>query len=173
MGCSTLLVGETIDFFLFLLWLWTGTVFAILMTLFPFLTISRPGSRNKYGFPNISKSHRSNISMMFIICVSIAVAVSFLFFWHVYLVLSGQTTIEFHINRSKKHRSSAHGKLFYNPFDLGYKKNWQHVMGTSHFFISILPSNREPMGLPWPSLKVKVNRQGKKLDKKRCARLRR
>ena len=155
-------------FFLFLLWLWTGTVFAILMTLLPFLTISRPGARYKYGFPNIPKQHRSNISMMFIICVSIAVAVSFLFFWHVYLVLSGQTTIEFHINRSKKHQNSAHGKLFFNPFDLGYKKNWQHVMGTSHFFISILPSNREPVGLPWPSLKVKVNRQGKSknLDKK-------
>ena len=71
-------------------------------------------------------------------------------------------------SRSKKHQNSAHGKLFFNPFDLGYKKNWQHVMGTSHFFISILPSNREPVGLPWPSLKVKVNRQGKSknLDKK-------
>ncbi len=139
-------------FFLFLLWLWVGTIFAILMTLFPFLAITKHKS---YGLPVIPSAHRSNISLMFIICVSIAIAISFLFFWHVYLTLSGQTTIEFYINKSSHNRALAHGKLFFNPYDLGYKKNWQHVMGSSNFFISILPSNREPVGFPWPNLKFK------------------
>lgn len=142
-------------FFLFLLWLWTGTLFAILMTLFPFLAVTKRNG-NDYGFPQIPSKDRSNISLMFIICASIAIAISFLFFWHVYLMLSGQTTIEFYINKSKRNKSLAHGKLYFNPFDLGYKKNWQHVMGTSNFFISILPSNRAPHGLPWPSLRFKT-----------------
>ena len=125
------------------------------MTLFPFLAVTKRNG-NDYGFPQIPSKDRSNISLMFIICASIAIAISFLFFWHVYLMLSGQTTIEFYINKSKRNKSLAHGKLYFNPFGLGYKRNWQHVMGTSNFFISILPSNRAPHGLPWPSLRFKT-----------------
>ena len=134
-------------FFLFLLWLWVGCVYAIIMTIVPFFSIRK--HREVFGII-VPKKDSANVSFMFIICCAICFSISFLFFWHLYLILTGQTTIEYHINRSKKREGATRGHLYMNPYDMGRRKNWQHVMGTMGVLKSLLPSTREPPGLPWP-----------------------
>jgi hypothetical protein len=42
------------------------------------------------------------------------------------------------------------GIQWINPYDLGWKKNWQQVYGSKPFLWSILASGREPEFLPLP-----------------------
>eukprot|EP00941_MAST-03F_sp_MAST-3F-sp1_P004014 g4014.t1 len=96
------------------------------------------------------RAARTNVSFMFILCLSVGVATFVLFAWHVFLVLSGQTTIEFYGNMTRYRRSRHRGEYFTNPYDNGWKKNFQHVFGTAPFLLALLPSDREPPGKPWP-----------------------
>ena len=70
-----------------------------------------------------------------------------------YLLVSCQTTIEFHGNRTRARRAKKKGELYINAYDMGWKHNWQHVFGTQHVLFAILPSLREPPWPPIPSLK--------------------
>lgn len=47
--------------------------------------------------------------------------------WHVYLVLTNQTTIEFQFNKMKSVRSKVSGSE--NPYNIGIKNNIQQVYG--------------------------------------------
>jgi palmitoyltransferase len=87
---------------------------------------------------------------MFVLTLSVAIAVMILLSWHVYLVLSAQTTIEFYGNRSKASKLRVKGIFYHNPYDLGWARNWQQVFGNSHPLIAILPSRRPPPWPPWP-----------------------
>ena len=37
-----------------------------------------------------------------------------------------------------------------NPYDLGWKQNWNQIYGGGHPLLAVLPSNREPEFLPVP-----------------------
>jgi hypothetical protein len=64
-------------------------------------------------------SERSAIVFAFVIALSVGLAVSVLFFWHLYLVFTAQTTIEFYQNQNRRARARARGEVWLNPFDLG------------------------------------------------------
>ena len=100
-----------------------GCLFAIFVTLAPFLSIQK--EKSILGL-NVPVSEAENINIMFVICCSVEIAISFLFFWHMYLILTGQTTIEYYINGSRRRRNLARGQVFLNPYDMGRKKNWEH-----------------------------------------------
>ena len=138
-------------FVLFLLWLWVGCLFAIFVTLAPFLSIQK--EKSILGL-NVPVSEAENINIMFVICCSVEIAISFLFFWHMYLILTGQTTIEYYINGSRRRRNLARGQVFLNPYDMGRKKNWEHIMGDMNPLLAIMPSRRDPPGLPWPDFEL-------------------
>ena len=92
---------------------------------------------------------RTSVAFCFMICLSVGIAIFGLCGFHFYLTLTGQTTIEFHSNWSKKKRAEECGLAFVNPYDLGYRRNWQQVFGRKNVFLSILvPSMREPEFLP-------------------------
>lgn len=101
------------------------------------------------------RQERMFITLSFMLCVAVGFAVMLLGGFHLYLVLTAQTTIEFHANVSHKRRAKASGIKWKNPYDQGWKRNWQHVYGQCdnglrHWLVALLPSSRQPDSLPAP-----------------------
>jgi len=135
----------------FLIWLWVGCFFvAFEAGDHVFRKIGIKGGKN----PQYRHDEQS-IMFLFVLCLSVGIAVSILMFWHIYLVLTAQTTIEFYGNFTR--RSKWRGERpWRNPYDAGsYKKNWQRLFGRGVYFFGLLPSRRVPSGYPWGSEKKK------------------
>lgn len=93
------------------------------------------------------------ISLAFMLCAAVGIAVMMLGGFHIYLTLTAQTTIEFHGNVTQRKRARAAGQKWKNPYSRGsWKGNWQQIFGTqsSWLLLSLLPSRREPEFLPVP-----------------------
>eukprot|EP00584_Thalassiosira_punctigera_P002192 CAMPEP_0172533416 /NCGR_PEP_ID=MMETSP1067-20121228/6132_1 /TAXON_ID=265564 ORGANISM="Thalassiosira punctigera, Strain Tpunct2005C2" /NCGR_SAMPLE_ID=MMETSP1067 /ASSEMBLY_ACC=CAM_ASM_000444 /LENGTH=543 /DNA_ID=CAMNT_0013318061 /DNA_START=310 /DNA_END=1939 /DNA_ORIENTATION=+ len=113
---------------------------------------------------------RTPVAMGFMLCLCLAAAVMCLGSFHLYLVLSAQTTIEFHGNFAKRKKGG-----WKNPYSAGsWKKNWDMIYGTRYWslhntsgsnsteedqyryrgcwgiFMAMMPSSREPEFLPLP-----------------------
>ena len=103
------------------------------------------------------------------ITLSVGIAITLLMGFHLYLTLSAQvlpasllafrlysiysclarypvievgglqTTIEFYGNRVKAFRARRRGEVWSNPYDLGYRRNWQHVFGPGNVALALLP----------------------------------
>ena len=96
-------------------------------------------------------SQRMAISLSFMLCLAVGIAVSCLGFFHLYLTLTGQTTIEFHGNYTNKRKAKKLGKPWKNPYDMGIKGNWEQIFGRGNPIRSlIIPSARQPDLLPLP-----------------------
>ena len=140
-------------FWLFLFWVWTGCLYCILMTAVPVLSLHK--HRAMFGV-TVPRKSRPTVSFIFIITSAVGFAVSMLFFWHVHLLFTAQTTIEFHGNRTRTRRAKARGELFINPYNMGYYRNWCQIFGTGNILFAILPSFRVPPWPPYPSLQRNV-----------------
>lgn len=111
-------------------------------------------------------NERTPIALGFMMCLCLALAVFCLAGFHFYLLLSAQTTIEFHGNFRKRKISK-----WKNPYSAGScKRNWDFVYGTKYFTLNdevksedeyiyrgcwgvlmqMMPSSREPEFLPIP-----------------------
>ncbi|KAL7552103.1 hypothetical protein ACHAWF_015315 [Thalassiosira exigua] len=96
---------------------------------------------------------RTLVAMAFMLCLCLCAAVLCLGGFHLYLVLSAQTTIEFHGNFAKRKKGG-----WKNPYSVGsWKRNWEMVYGTRHrsrgccgILLAMLPSKRLPEFLPLP-----------------------
>jgi hypothetical protein len=97
-------------------------------------------------------SERMPLSLSFMLCLAVGLAVLCLGGFHLYLVLTGQTTIEFHANFVNKSKARRSGQKYRNPYDMGWKRNWQQVYGyrSSMVLSFLIPSTREPDYLPVP-----------------------
>jgi DHHC palmitoyltransferase len=91
---------------------------------------------------------QARLTLCFVICVAVGMAVAGLFAWHIYLVSSNQTSIEYLGNRTAHNRMKLRGKVFRNPYDLGWRRNWQTVFGTDRPILLMLavPTYRLPPG---------------------------
>lgn len=87
---------------------------------------------------------------VFTVTVSALISVSILFGWHIYLVLTNQTTIEFYINAADRLEARGNGTVFKNPYDLGWRKNLRRVFGDAPWYLAILPSLRDPPAPMYP-----------------------
>jgi uncharacterized membrane protein (UPF0136 family) len=95
-------------FILFLGYVLVACVYGLLLTAGPFLgylRIDRSRGRPIGGMNGTFFSARSATTYTFVLALSIGVAVGLLFFWHLYLVLTAQTTIEFYGNQTKAYRA--------------------------------------------------------------------
>ena len=63
----------------------------------------------------------------FFLACSIFCAMCLMWWWHVYLVLTAQTTIDYYSFREKRREARARGETFRNPHDLGWVRNWQET----------------------------------------------
>jgi palmitoyltransferase len=86
----------------------------------------------------------------FVIAWAIGFAVFGMAVWHTYLIATGQTTIEFHMNLYKNEATRVTGEVFVNQYDLGTKRNFREFFSIgagrgwgSVFFPSVyLPSQK-------------------------------
>ena len=76
-----------------------------------------------------SRAHTA-VMFTFVLSISVGIAVMLLFSWHLYLVLTAQTTIEFYGNCTLRRRARVRGHDFRNPYHRSYSTNWQHLFGT-------------------------------------------
>lgn len=93
---------------------------------------------------------RTPVAFTFMLCLSVGIAITLLGGFHLYLLLTAQTTIEFHGNCARRRSAASRGGRWANPYSLGWRKNWQLVYGSSHPLLAMLPSRREPEFLPIP-----------------------
>ena len=149
-------------FFLFLAWLFTGCVYVVCLSAYPALVTSkRPEYRSQHvhlgswpfsgGRGEAAHANQHQVlQFVFVIAASVALALFFLGGFHVFLILRGETTIEFYQNRTKAAHLRRRGVVFVNPYDLGRAKNWEQVFGPGSaasfgsVLISMLPSSRPP-----------------------------
>jgi palmitoyltransferase len=93
---------------------------------------------------------RSSIALSFVLCLTVGIAVVIILVFHIYLILTAQTTIEFHGNWVKKAQCKLRKIPFKYPYSLGWKRNLQQVFGSGMVILWFLPSIREPEFLPIP-----------------------
>merc|ERR1712228_29740 len=98
---------------------------------FPFFSESMMFVRRRH--PGLTRSGRQCIVTSFMISCSILIALCILGGFHVYLVLSNQTTIEFQTNLIKRREARKSGEFYRNPYDLGRTRNFQQVFGPNPF----------------------------------------
>jgi DHHC palmitoyltransferase len=104
-----------------------------------------------------TQDEKMYVTLAFMLCTAVGIAVSILCGFHIYLTLSSQTTIEFHANYARRQRAKAAGQKWINPYSLkSCKLNWQQVYGKSattnilSVLNSLLPSSRERDYYPAP-----------------------
>lgn len=82
----------------------------------------------------VPKSSRQYIVCSFTVAMSILFALFFLGGFHVYLVLTNQTTIEFQLNLARRREYRKSGEYFRNPYDVGRTRNFMAVFGPNPFW---------------------------------------
>jgi hypothetical protein len=99
------------------------------------------------------RDERTLLTLCFMLCAAVGAAVLLLGGFHVYLTLTGQTTIEFHANWANRKRARADNSKWTNPYSMGSARaNFEQVFGRRRGFWGclsyVLPSAREPEFLP-------------------------
>lgn len=99
--------------------------------------------------------YHHSIIFVFFLGSGCVVALGLLSLWHARLISRAETSIEVHINKNERKRLEKLGQKFVNPYDYGFKKNWQLFLGLTEgrtFWRHILlPSRHKPTGngLQW------------------------
>eukprot|EP00668_Euglena_longa_P000291 GGOE01000386.1.p1 GENE.GGOE01000386.1~~GGOE01000386.1.p1 ORF type:complete len:242 (-),score=48.16 GGOE01000386.1:152-877(-) len=78
------------------------------------------------------------------ICLAVFMAMLAFFLWNGYLIVTNQTTIEYHYNRGKRDYMKSRGTVWTNPYDIGIIRNLQEIFG--------------PFNSPWAMLLPSVTR---------------
>jgi hypothetical protein len=76
---------------------------------------------------SLNRDERSAATFACLLAVSVFLAMCGLWFWHVYLVLTAQTSIDYHYFAEKRREAKKRGETYQNPHDLGWRRNWQDV----------------------------------------------
>jgi len=113
-------------FCLFLLFLGAACAFVILV-----LATSGMGLEVALMPGGDTEVARECIIASFLICCTILLALCILGGFHVFLVLTNQTTIEFQINIANRIEARRKGERYRNPYNLGAARNFQQVFGPS------------------------------------------
>ena len=157
-------------FFLFLFYLWAGCAYACVMCYGPVaeepdLAPLRAALAWRFGVPYgsgavhhpasprlgaaLSASQRSAVLFSFILAAAVFFALSVLLGWHVYLVASAQTTIDYYNNRDAARAAKRAGRVWVNDCDLGVRRNWQETFderGPLWWLAWLLPRMRRHRG---------------------------
>jgi len=129
-------------FVLFLFYLLVGSLYVILLTL-PIILYHKP---NYESNDSDQKVHHAISLFVFILCIATFLSVGTLFGFHIYLILTNQSTIELYYNRKQRQYMQRYGEIFENPYNLGYKKNFESVFGRNRFWFSCLLPGKIAIG---------------------------
>ncbi|KAL3701144.1 hypothetical protein R1sor_019166 [Riccia sorocarpa] len=109
-------------FFVFLLYLWSGCIYTVYMASIPlFGTASQEQTSGKVN----------GVLFTFVLSLAVFGSLSCLLGWHIYLVLTAQTTIDFYGNRQRRREARRSGQVWVNEFDVGKMQNLRNVLDAS------------------------------------------
>jgi len=129
-------------FILFMFWLFVGCGWVAFESFSPFIYVSPD-----FRVPWHGISSHGTVIFTFIITLSVCLALSMMLAWHLYLAVSGQTTIEFYYNRQKKVQAQMKGEAWQSEYNLGMKKNFQLFFGPGKYWFSwTLPTTKPSPG---------------------------
>ncbi|XP_072883121.1 palmitoyltransferase ZDHHC16-like isoform X2 [Hemitrygon akajei] len=139
-------------FFSFCLFMMLGCVYCSVSSreLFmdAYLTINTATAAPIISFQE--KIFHKSIIYLWVLCSSVALALSGLTLWHTVLILGGETSIERHINKKERQRQQQKGRVFRNPYHAGKLNNLKMFLGIekqSHWITRLLlPSSHLPYG---------------------------
>ena len=134
-----------------LFYAWAGCVYIAAVSGAPFVASLRGGHAG--GPPHtlgwllgdLLDPH-TRLQVSFALAVAVGLAISGLLGWHVYLVLTAQTSIEWYENSAARSRLQLRGSVFHVPFDLGWRRNVEDVFGRPSAWRWSLPALRPPWG---------------------------
>ena len=134
-------------FFLFVFWLWVGCAYASAATVVA------------QRLPGGDAARTRQMELALTLAFSVFCALSMLLFWHVYLVLTAQTTVEFHRQLAKRRERLRRGERYVNPLDQGCVSNFKRALvparlhgegfafGGRYWWLAwMLPLARPPVG---------------------------
>ncbi|DAZ97369.1 TPA: hypothetical protein N0F65_003392 [Lagenidium giganteum] len=136
----------------FLIWLSVGSWYAAVISFVPaYSTLTQVQYKKLialFSTPllNWVQVQPANLfQFAFCIAVSAGLAVSILGGWHLYLIATAQTSVEFQINRAPRRRQLYGGRIV-SPYSRGNAHaNWELVFGRcSNKLLALLPSTRLP-----------------------------
>ncbi|GLE06254.1 hypothetical protein PINS_up015496 [Pythium insidiosum] len=145
-------------FFSFLAWLTLGCLYAAVVSFGPaYQPLSDrqieklDALSNNPVLRHFEVPPSAYLQFVFCIAVSAGIAVSILLGWHVYLVASAQTSVEYQINRSTLSRRRNGGKPARSPYHQGsLHGNWVLALGHCDYKLSsLLPGTQPPPDLTW------------------------
>ncbi|XP_068708962.1 palmitoyltransferase ZDHHC16-like [Montipora capricornis] len=104
-----------------------------------------------------SQSERRCILFVFMLCSAVTISLGILTAWHFRLISSGETSIEWHINKEDAKKLRKQGLVFRNPYDYGILSNWRMLLGLvdgRSWLHLLLPSSHPPFGdgITWAPL---------------------
>ena len=107
------------------------------------------------GLPTSSRE----VTFLFFLTLGVIVALGALLAWHVFLITTAQSTIEFYKNKARRREAREAGGHWRNPFNLGWQQNWCNFLGLRPgvgWSAVLLPSAHPPLndGLHWEQLKI-------------------
>ena len=113
------------------MYLLIGCVYGFMLCYTPFYNL--PQRDDLHKSPAVSHAKFRAIRAAYFLCLLIGVAMSFLFSWHVYLLLNGLTTIDYFQRRRPQRRQRM-------------LRNFERVFGHHpvHWTLALLPSRRPP-----------------------------
>ncbi|GIL74892.1 hypothetical protein Vretimale_2523 [Volvox reticuliferus] len=137
-------------FVLFLFYMWMGSLYSAVVFWLHVPGLSR--------LDDMGGDSRGLLPFfMFVLSCSIWMAMCVLFGWHVWLVLTGQGTIDYLDNSSRAAEARAAGRRWVNPYHLGAAANWREtfdVWGPWWWLTWVLPSRRRKLGNGYDIKKV-------------------
>jgi len=129
-------------FLLFLFYLAAGCLLVACSCLLPML-----GRGHGHGRDSMRHPANNMLLFTFVLSLSVLLALCLFIFWHIYLVGTNQTTIEFYTNRFDASEARREGRDWRNPYHLGWVANYEQVFGMSrHTSAWLMPSLRPPPG---------------------------
>jgi len=128
-------------FVLFLLYMTFSCFYIVVVTGFP---TQYGGLPRKVIVPYIG---RGAVEFCMLLCCSVTVAVGGMLIWHLYLISTQQTTIEFYQNAVMKRAAKKRNMTWVNPYDVSLSSNFDGVFGHNSLpWRWLMPSTTPPPG---------------------------
>eukprot|EP00468_Gymnochlora_sp_CCMP2014_P011656 CAMPEP_0167753824 /NCGR_PEP_ID=MMETSP0110_2-20121227/7929_1 /TAXON_ID=629695 /ORGANISM="Gymnochlora sp., Strain CCMP2014" /LENGTH=362 /DNA_ID=CAMNT_0007639635 /DNA_START=210 /DNA_END=1298 /DNA_ORIENTATION=+ len=102
----------------------------------------------------VDRNQKFYIIYLFVVSFAVTNLIGLFLAWNLYLVFTGQTTIEYKLNSllSSRSKKAIHESVRYvNPYDQGLWKNWSQAMGRT-IMHQFLPNWSQPPWPPYPTL---------------------
>jgi len=109
-------------FVLFLQYLLIGNIYFALLSIIPIYEAYVRFQNGRIPFYTVKELF---LFFIMLLNLSLIFCVGGLYFFHLYLLLTNQTTIEYSENDYYKKEAKRNGNVYVNEFDLGYKTNYK------------------------------------------------